>query len=140
MNISSYRAALLSSAFLLSNASAEDFVDTNIKLSCAASGFYADGSRIRKATSEDISVEIRRINWNDKEPAKPPAWGSITNIKVQSNGKTYDGSLLRSSKDKIAFSFANDVTRHGVALTLALIYEIRLNSHGKKRQGRSFYI
>ena len=106
---------------------AKDVVDTKVSLSCSVSGVYADGAKIKTSGVEEISIEIKRINWNEKEPAKPPAWGSMSNIKLKSGGKSYEASLLNSTKDRVAFSFASEADIDRTPQTLSLTYEIYLD-------------
>lgn len=113
--------------------SKESVVDTKVKLSCSISGWFPDGTRVKGSGAEEISIEIQRINWNKDTPAKPPAWGSMTNIKVKSNSKDYEASLLRSNKEQVAFSFSTDAKFDGVDQTLLLVYEIRLDKLKLKR-------
>jgi hypothetical protein len=82
--------------------------DQNVKLVCAVSGSYADGSRIRTSGVEEISIETRPLS-----------------IKIKSNQKIYEASLLRSTKDQVAFAFAGDTSID--KLTLSFIYEISLD-------------
>ena len=127
------------SATPLLSFAAKEVVDTKVKLSCSVSGVYADGSAIKTSGVEDISVDIRRINWNKDEPSKPPAWGSVTNIKVTSNGKPYEASLLRSTRDQVAFSFASDTTVDRIEKTLAFTYELTLSKPKLKRTTMSLF-
>jgi hypothetical protein len=92
-------------------AAAKDVVDTNVKLVCAVAGTYVDGSRIRTSGVEEISIEIKR--------------GAASNIRIKSNQKTYQGSLLRSTRDQVAFGFAGDTSIDNV--TLSFVYEISLD-------------
>ncbi len=106
---------------------AKDVVDTKVNLSCSVSGVYADGTKIKTSGVEEISIEVKRINWNEKEPGKAPAWGSMSNIKLKSGGKSYDASLLKSTKDQIAFSFASEADIDKTPQTLSFTYEISLD-------------
>lgn len=124
---------LILSALFFSSVSAKDVVDTKLHLSCANAEFNAEGKKANKGSTEEINIEIKRINWNEKEPTKPPAWGSMSNIKIRSGDKTYDGALLRSTRDEIAFSFTNDVIENGNGQTLAFVYEITLPKSELKR-------
>jgi hypothetical protein len=107
---------------------AKDVVDTNVVLSCAVSGLYADGTRIKTSGVEEISIEIKKINWNANEPSKPPAMGSMSNIKVKSGNKLHEASLLKSTKNRVAFSFAIDTEIDKTPQTLLFTYEISLET------------
>lgn len=91
---------------------AAEVADTSIRLVCAVSGSYADGSRIRTSGVEEISIEIKRVN-------------AVSNIRIKSNQKLYEASLLRSMKDQVAFGFAGDTSID--KQTLSFIYEISLD-------------
>ncbi len=130
----SIKISLLFLALLATASSqAKDVVDTKIRLICASYEFTAEGKKVNTGASEEIDIEIKRINWHDKEPSKPPAWGSMSNIKIRSGDKIYDGALIRSARDEIAFSFANDVIENGNGKTLAFIYEFSLPQAELKR-------
>lgn len=106
---------------------AKDVVDTKVNLSCAVSGVYADGTKIKTSGAEEISIEVKRINWNEKEPSKAPSWGSMSHIKLKSGGKSYEASLLKSTKDQIVFSFASEADIDKTPQTLSFTYEISLD-------------
>ena len=106
---------------------AKDVVDMKVNLSCSVAGVYADGAKIKTSGVEEVSIDIKKINWNEKEPTKPPAWGSISNTKLKSNGKSYDASLLKNSKDKIAFSLVSEADIDRTPQTLSFTYEISLD-------------
>ena len=130
----SIKKSLLVLTFLVNlSAHAKDVVDTKLHLSCSNSEFSAEGNKATNGSTEEIDIEIKRINWNEKEPSKPPAWGSMSNIKVRSGDKTYEGALLRSTRDEVAFSFTNDVIENGNGRTLAFVYEITLPKTELKR-------
>ena len=106
---------------------AKDVVDTKANLSCSVSGVYADGSKIKTSGVEEISIEVKRINFSKDDPSSPPKWGSMSNIKLKSGGKSYDASLLKSTKDQIAFGFASEADIDKTPQTLAFTYEISLD-------------
>lgn len=114
-------------------AAALDAVNTSARLTCNVSGFYADGARIAGSGAEEISIEIRRVNLNEKEPAKPPAWGATSDIRVTSNGRTREAALLRSTPEQLVFAYASDALIDGSGQTLGLTYEIRLDRLRLKR-------
>jgi len=87
---------------------AKDAADAGVKLVCAISGTYADGSRIRTSGVEEISIQMKPLS-----------------IRIKSNQKVYEASLLRSAKDKFAFAFAGDTSID--KQTLSFIYEISLD-------------
>lgn len=100
-------------------ATALELADTSARLSCNVSGMYADGTRIAGSGSEDISIEIRR--------------GGSSDIRVTSNGRTREAAVLRSTPERLAFAYASDALVDGTGQTLAITYEIRLNSLRLKR-------
>ena len=124
---------LILSTILRCSAVAREVVDTKLHMSCAGSEFDADGKPYSAGSTEEINIEIKKINWNEKDSSKPPAWGSMTNIKIRSGDKTYEGALLRSTRDEVAFSFANDVIEKGNVKTLAFVYEVSLPKAELKR-------
>lgn len=124
---------LIVSTLFFGSVLAKEVVDTKLHLSCAGSEFDAEGKPYRAGSTEEIDIEIKKINWNEKDSSKPPAWGSMTNIKIRSGDKTYEGALLRSTRDEVAFSFANDVIEKGNGKTLAFIYEVSLPKAELKR-------
>lgn len=110
-------------------AGAIDGVNTNIKLTCNVAGLYADGVRIQGSGSEEISIDIRRIAANN----------ASSDIRVSSNGRSYEAALLKSTGDRVAFAFANDALVDGIGQTLALTYEIRLDRLRLKRTSMSLF-
>ena len=105
----------------------KDVVDVKVNLSCSVSGVYADGAKIKTSGVEEISIDVKRINWNEKEPSKTPAWGSMSTIKLKSGGKSYDASLLKSTKDRVAFGFSSEADIDKTPQTLSFTYEISLD-------------
>lgn len=97
---------------------------TNDKLTCNVSGVYADGSRIGGTGTEDIAIDIRSPSL-----AAP---GS-NDIRVTANGRSYQGTLLRSAANQVAFSYVSDAAIDGAAQTLALTYELRLDQPRLRR-------
>jgi len=87
---------------------AKDAADGSVKLVCSISGTYADGSRIRTSGVEEISIQMKPMS-----------------IRIKSNQKVYEASLLRSAKDQFAFAFAGDTSID--KQTLSFIYEISLD-------------
>jgi hypothetical protein len=100
-------------------AAAVDVADTSARLSCNVSGMYADGTRLAGSGSEDISIELRR--------------GVRSDIRVTSNGRTREAAVLRSTPERLAFAYASDALVDGSGQTLAITYEIRLDSLRLKR-------
>ncbi len=109
---------------------AKDVVNTKLQLSCTVSGIYPDGVKAKPGAKEEIGIEISRLNFNADTPSKPPAWGSMSNIKIISNGKKFEASLLQSTKETVAFSFANEIDPKQ---TVSLTYEIWLDTLRVKR-------
>lgn len=114
-------------------AAALDGAAASARLTCNVSGIYADGMRIAGSGAEDISIEIRRVNLNEKEPAKPTVWSASSDIRVTSNGRTREAALLRSTAEQVVFAYASDALVDGAGQTLALTYEIRLDRLRLKR-------
>lgn len=105
----------------------KDVVDTKLNLSCAVSGIYADGTKIKTSGVEEIGIEIKRINFSKDDSSSPPKWGSMSTVKVKSGGKSYDASLLISTKDRIALDFTSEADIDKAPQTLLLTYEISLD-------------
>ena len=101
-----------------------DVVNTQVRLTCNVSGVYADGSRIGATGAEDIAIDIRSPSL-----AAPAA----SDIRVTANGRTYPGTLLRSTANQVAFSYGSDAMIDGSPQTLALTYEVRLDSPRLRR-------
>lgn len=97
---------------------------SNLRLNCNVSGVYADGTRVSGSGAEDIAIDIRPSSL-----AAPAA----SDIRVTANGRGYQATLLRSTPTQIAFSYASDAVVDGIAQTLALTYEIRLDQSRLKR-------
>lgn len=112
-------AAALALTLSLPAAAAVDVADTSARLTCNVSGMYADGTRIAGSGSEDISIELRR--------------GVSSDIRVTSNGRTREAAVLRSTPEQLAFAYASDALVDGSGQTLAITYEIRLDSLRLKR-------
>ncbi len=106
-----------------------DGVTTNLKLTCNVTGLYADGGRIQGSGAEEISIDIRRIAANN----------ASSDIRITSNGRSYEAALLKSGSDRVAFAFANDALVDGIGQTLALTYEIRLDRLRLKRTSMSLF-
>jgi hypothetical protein len=100
--------------------------DTNLKLSCVADekNFLSIGAK--EVNPEEISIEIKKIDWN-KDPARPPSWGSMSNIKIKTDGNAREASLLLSTKQHLAFSYVYNQNKEK-ELAFAVIYELDLNS------------
>ena len=103
---------------------AKEMAAQSLKLTCNVSGLYADGARISGSGAEEVGIDIRRT----ADPYRP-----TVDIRITSNGRIYEASLLHSTRDRVAFAFASDGQIDGVAQTLSLTYEIRLDSLRLKR-------
>jgi len=99
-------------------AAALNGADTSTRLACNVSGMYADGTRIAGSGSEDIAIEIR---------------GGSSDIRVTSNGRTRQATLLRGTPERLAFVYAADALVDGYGMTLSLLYELRLDNLRLKR-------
>ena len=102
-------------------AMSQDVANTSARLTCNVSGLYADGARIQGNGTEDISIDIQRANPN------------VVDIRVSSNGRMRAAALLRSTPERVAFTYASDALVDGIGQTLALTYEIRLDQLRLKR-------
>ena len=92
---------------------------------------------MNKATNpadEEISIEIRKAVLN-YDASKPFTIGSISNIKIKSAGNSFDAVLLKSMKDRVAFSFVEDDGKAGPTI-FSQVYELNLNS----LEIKNFYI
>lgn len=99
-------------------AAALNGADTSARLACNISGMFADGTRIAGSGSEDIAIEIR---------------GGSSDIRVTSNGRTRQATLLRGTPERLAFIYAADALVDGYGMTLSLLYELRLDTLRLKR-------
>jgi hypothetical protein len=105
-------------------ATSQEVANTNVTLTCNVSGLYPDGTRIQGTGSEKIGIDIRSPSL-----AAPAS----NNIRVTANGRTYQGTLLRSAANQLAFSYVSDATIDGTPQTLALTYEVRLDQPRLRR-------
>jgi hypothetical protein len=105
---------------------AKEVYDTNLKLKCSADKKKLLGIEPKDMTAEDISIEIKKIDLN-KDAAKPPSWGSMSNIKIKTDGNINEASLLLSTKYHLAFSYVSNLQKEGEP-AFALIYELDMNS------------
>ena len=105
---------------------AKEVYDTNLKLKCSADKKKLLGIESKDITSEEISIEIKKIDWN-KDAAKPPSWGSMSNIKIKTDGNMTEASLLLSTKQHVAFSYVSNRQKDGES-SFALIYELDVNA------------
>lgn len=117
----------------------KDVVDTSIQMLCTTGGFYADGQKIIGTGVEKISIEVKRINFRKDEPAKPPLWGSMSNIKVTSGSRQTEANLIKSEKNRIAFAYSNDVSIDEDSKSELYIYEIRLDNMKSKKSVISLF-
>jgi len=113
-----------------STAASAQATHSGLRLNCAVSGVYADGTRVSGSGTEDIAVDIRPSSL-----AAPTA----SDIRVTANGRGYQATLLRSTPTQLAFSYASDAVVDGVAQTLTLTYEIRLDQLRLKRTVMSLF-
>lgn len=104
---------------------AKDVYDAKFIISCSI------GAHGKNAVVEEISVEVKKIDWN-KDPAKPPQWGSMSGIKVKVAGNEHNASLLISSKNELAFSYA--ISSHGKnPISYASVYELEMPEYQIKK-------
>lgn len=111
---------------LMQVASAKEVYDTSLKIKCSSDKQKLAGKDANDASGEDISIEIKKIDWN-KDPAKPPSWGSMSNIKIKTDGNLNEASLLLSTKQHVAFSYVSNRQKE-VESPFALIYELDMNA------------
>jgi hypothetical protein len=117
---------IFGAAGLFQVAIAKEVYDTNLKLKCSADKKKLLNMDSKDMTAENISIEIKRIDWN-KDAAKPPSWGSISNIKIKTDGNINEASLLLSTKQHVAFSYVSNRQKDGES-PFALIYELDMNA------------
>lgn len=113
-----------------STAASAQSTHSGLRLNCNVSGVYADGTRVSGSGAEDIAVDIRPSSL-----AAPAA----SDIRISANGRSYQATLLRSTPTQLAFSYASDAVVDGVAQTLTLTYEIRLDQSRLKRTVMSLF-
>ncbi len=97
-------ATLIASLVMTHVAIAKEVYDTNLKIKCSSSIKKPLEKNAKEPLSEEISIDVKRVDWN-KDASKPPNWGSISNIKIKSNGNLYEASLMLSAKQRMAFSY-----------------------------------
>jgi hypothetical protein len=97
-------------------------VDFNAKLNCQVPTLVDTTTKSRKI-SEEIDIEIKKIDFNKGKSGMPPAWGSMSNIFKFVNGVKYEGALISNRKDSVAFEFIEGASD---SETYLAIYELRL--------------
>jgi hypothetical protein len=127
-------ATLLISIGLAQVVLAKEVHNTNLKVKCFNN---KKGLVSKDALAEDISIEIKRIDWN-KDASKPPSWGSMSNIKIQTSINLYEASLLLSTKQRVAFSYVEGTEKEG-APTFAQIYELDIEAMEIKKTSVSLF-
>ena len=105
---------------------AKEVHDTNLKLKCSTDKKRLTGKESKDVSVEEISIEIRKIDWN-KDANKPPNLGSMSNIKIQTTSNLREASLLLSTKQRVAFSYVDGSEKEG-APTFAQIYELDIEA------------
>ncbi len=128
---------LITSIFLLSSTQvvfAKEVYDINIKIKCTKD---KKKGADKEAFSEEVSIEIKKIDWN-KDASKPPSWGSMSNIKIKSDGNLYEASLLLSTKQRVAFSYVGGFEMDGESAS-AQIYELDMAAMEMKRTSVSLF-
>lgn len=128
---------LITSIFLLSSTQvvfAKEVYDTNIKIKCTT-----DKKKVadKDAFGEEVSIDIKKIDWN-KDASKPPSWGSMSNIKIKTDGNLYEASLLLSTKQRVAFSYVGGSEKDGESAS-AQIYELDMAAMEMKRTSVSLF-
>lgn len=111
----------------------KDVVDTKEKLYCSTSSPESVSKRIKPKDTETISIDIKKINWNKDDPSKPPLWGSSSQITVTKDGVESSASLIKSTKDLLAFDYAIDGDVSIKQPTKLYVYEINLDNLKYKR-------
>lgn len=117
--------------------SAKEVYDTNLKIKCSSDRKKATGKDAEVAYAEEISIEIKKIDWN-KDVSKPPNWGSMSNIKIKTDAKVYEASLLLSTKQRVAFSYVAGLEREGEP-AIAQIYEFDVDAMELKKTSVSLF-
>ena len=116
---------------------AKEVYDTVLKVKCFSDAMKVNDITYKDFPTEEISIEIKKIDWN-KDSSKPPKWGSMSNIKVRANGNLYDGMLLLSNKDHVAFSLVGGVENERQK-PVAYIYELTKTSMEVKKTSVSLF-
>lgn len=116
-------------------AKTKDVYDTHVKLTCSSTSPNSVDKRIKPKDSEKISIDVKKINWNKDDPSKPPLWGSSSQITVTKNDDESSASLIKSTKDKIAFVYSTDT---GSSPKL-YVYELNLDNLKYKRTEMSIF-
>lgn len=113
---------------------AKEVYDTNIKIKCTT-----DKKKLadKDAFGEEVSIEIKKIDWN-KDASKPPSWGSMSNIKIKTDGNSHEASLLLSTKQRVAFSYVGGTEKEGDSAS-AQIYELDIAAMEMKRTSVSLF-
>ncbi len=106
--------------------SAKEVFETNLKLNCSNSKKKFIEKIATNPADEEISIEIRKAVFN-YDASKPFTIGSTSNIKIKSAGNSFDAVLLKSMKDRVAFSFVEDDGKAGSTI-FSQVYELNLNS------------
>ena len=130
-------AIVLVTVSLTQVATAKEVYNTNLKLKCANDKKKLISKDSKEASIEDISIEIKKIDWN-KDASKTPNWGSMSNIKIQNDGNLYEASLLLSTKQRVAFSYVDGSEKEG-APTFAQIYELDIAAMEIKKTSVSLF-
>jgi hypothetical protein len=132
---------LLSTLFILlcltQVAIAKEVHDTNLKLKCSTDKKRLAGRESKDASVEEISIEIKKIDWN-KDVSKPPNVGSMSNIKIQTASNLREASLLLSTKQRVAFSYVDGSEKEG-SPTFAQIYELDIETMEIKKTTVSLF-
>lgn len=116
-------------------AKSKEVVDTKEKLYCSTSSPESVSKRIKPKDVETISIDVKKINWNKDDPSKPPQWGSSSQITITKDGDESSASLIKSTKDKIAFVYSTDT---GSSPKL-YVYELNLDNLKYKRTEMSIF-
>lgn len=129
--------AILVAMGLAQAVTAKEVYDTNLKLKCSSDKRRLLGKDSNDVSAEEISVEIKKIDWN-KDASKPPSWGSMSNIKIKTNGNLHEASLLLSTKQRVAFSYVGDALKDGDS-AFAQIYELDIEVMEIKKTSVSLF-
>lgn len=117
---------------------AKEVFDTNLKITCSLKNKTTTETSGKNKYEEELEIEVKKIDWN-KDASKPPAWGSMSNIKIKLDEKKYEASLLLSTKENIAFSYVNYANESDADSSVAHLYELNLKKLELKKTSISLF-
>lgn len=111
----------------------KEIIEINEKFLCVVES----NENNSKNSIEEISVEVRKVNFN-KDNTQKPAWGSVSNTKVKIGGVTHDATLLSTRNGKVALSYVLQPDEKNKT-AVAKIYEINLAKMRLKKTSLSLF-